>query len=229
MNARPFFKRLMLGALTGLVATIAYRTIQFVSIERADIRSTCWSWSKISFSPAWIWPYMSMFILVGLPWFLIPTIRRVKRFALCLLCVAAMGWLFFLLHPTACVRPDQEGQPGYYVALLVLDRPDNCMPCLHAAFSVLAAYALLGTRRFLNGLAANVLLGLWVLLICVSIVALRQHTDVDMIAGAFLGCAGAVAYGWNTASSKRAMPTSECMDFQSGVTTLPRDRPSNEP
>ena len=37
MKIRPFFQRLTLGAGVGLVATIAYRSIQFVAADRAQI------------------------------------------------------------------------------------------------------------------------------------------------------------------------------------------------
>jgi membrane-associated phospholipid phosphatase len=191
MTIRPFFRRLALGAAAGLVATVAYRSIQYVSAEHAVVRAECWTWHWLPFSPAWIWPYLSMMLLMALPWFLIPDFRQVVRFGLCLLAVAATGWVIFLVHPTACLRPDPDGQPGYYVALLVLDRPDNCLPCLHSAFSVLAIWALAYSCPLLRSPASRILLGAWLILICVSIVALRQHTGVDMMAGAMLGCIGA--------------------------------------
>jgi membrane-associated phospholipid phosphatase len=105
--------------------------------------------------------------------------------------MAAIGWIVFLIYPTACARPSPDGQPAYYAALLVLDRPNNCLPCLHSAFSVLAVWALMYRAGHDRRLAKGTLLVVWLALICVSIVALRQHTDIDMVVGVALGCVGA--------------------------------------
>jgi membrane-associated phospholipid phosphatase len=188
---RPVFQRLALGATVGLLATLVYRSIQHVAAEQAVVRAECWSWHWLPFSAEWLWPYLSMFVLVGLPWFLLPDLRSVRRFALTLVATAAVGWIVFLLHPTACLRPGPEGQPFYYTALLALDRPNNCLPCLHSAFSVLAAWVLASGGGPGRHWLCRLLLLAWLLLICVSIVALRQHTDLDTLAGVALGCAGA--------------------------------------
>lgn len=191
MSPRSLLQRTAIGAVVGLVATVVYRSIQYVFVARAEIRHECWTWRWLPFDAAWIWPYLSMFLLVGLPWFLLPTGREVRRFAVCLLATAAVGWVVFMVYPTGCARPTAEGQPGYYALLLALDRPNNCLPCLHVAFSVLAAYALVRCSPVFRHLAGAVFLGIWLLTICVSVVALRQHSDGDMLAGAALGCVSA--------------------------------------
>jgi hypothetical protein len=191
MNSRDFSRRLVWGAAIGLIATIAYRSIQFVSVARAALRQECWTWQWLPFDAAWIWPYVSMFVLVGLPWFMLPNFRQVQRFAVCLLAIAALGWIVFMAYPTACVRPSADGQSAYYAMLLALDRPNNCLPCLHSAFSVLAVWALVRTTTIFRRITGAVFLAAWLVLICISIVALRQHTDGDMLAGFGLGCMGA--------------------------------------
>lgn len=194
MTTKCLLQRTAMGAAVGLIATIAYRSIQYVSVARAAIRQDCWTWQRLPFHAAWIWPYLSMFLLVGLPWFMLSTMRQVQRFAVCLLATAAVGWITFMVYPTACARPGADGQPAYYALLLTLDRPNNCLPCLHSAFSVLAAWALIqGTNTFRH-IGGAALLVFWLLLICVSIVALRQHTDVDMLAGVGLGCVSALLF-----------------------------------
>ena len=191
MKIRPFFERLALGGGVGVIATIAYRSIQALATEGADVRQTCWTWQWLPFNAEWVWPYFSMFILVGLPWFLLPDLRLVRRFALCLLGVAATGWITFLIYPTACIRPNPDGQPVYYQALLLIDQPSNCLPCLHSAFSVLAAWTLSYGAANRNIGITRALLAVWLLLIFISIVALRQHTGIDIVAGIILGSIGA--------------------------------------
>jgi hypothetical protein len=197
MSIPEFRVRFGLGALVGGIALVAYRTIQLVVADRAVLRETCWTWTWLPFHAAWLGPYLLMFPLVGLPWFMLPEIGQVRRFFWCALGVAACGWVGFLTHPTACARPAAVGQPAPYQWMLAVDLPNNCLPCLHAAFSVLAAGALAGDCAWGRRAWGRVLLGLTLAAISVSIVALRQHTDLDTVAGLGLGAAGLAAYrGW---------------------------------
>lgn len=198
---RPLGPRLALGAVAALVATLAYRGIQYATEARAIVQHECWTWGWLPFAPAWIGPYFSMFLLMGLPWVLLPEWRQVRRFAVALLAVAATGWVTFLVHPMACARPSGVGQPDYYQLLLELDRANNCMPCLHSAMAVLAAWVLGRGAPAFRGPLARVALAVWVALISGSIVALRQHTDVDLLVGFVLGGLGGV--GWDYAGRVR--------------------------
>lgn len=187
MNTRDLIARTAWGAAAGVIATIAYRSIQSSFIGQAVVRDSCWGWQWLPFNASWIWPYLSMFVLVGLPWFFLPKLSQVRWFATCLLATAAVGWISFILFPTACARPPAEGQPAYYALLLTLDKPNNCLPCLHSAFSVLAAWALARGCHVFRNWAGALFLGSWLLVICISIVGLRQHTDWDTVAGCVLG------------------------------------------
>lgn len=194
MNRREFLRRSALGAAVAVVATVAYRTTQFLTHERAAVRTECWTWNWLPFHPAWLWLYVSMFVIVGLPWYLLPEWRQVRRFAVCLVGMAAVGWITFLLHPTACARPRVEEPTWSYALLLALDRPNNCLPCLHSAMALLAAGALAVDAPAFRAWPARVALALWCVAISVSIVALRQHTDVDTVAGLVLGALAIWAY-----------------------------------
>ncbi len=210
MKVRPFFQRLALGALVGLIATIVYRLIQDLVATRAEIRQECWTWRWLPFNTVWLWPYVSMFLLVGLPWFFMREWKQVKRFAICLLAMALTGWITFLAYPTACVRPSADGQPRYYAILLIVDQSDNCMPCLHAAFSVLATWALATSSSFFRNLMGRLLLAVWLGVLSVSIVALRQHTDVDVLAGMVLGGVGAWGFTLGETSPATHTDISSC-------------------
>ena len=202
---RPLGRRLALGAFAALVATLAYRGIQFGTEARAVVRHDCWVWTWFPFAPAWIGPYFSMFVLMGLPWVLLPEWRQVRRFAAALLAVAASGWVTFIVYPTACARTGAAGQPDYYQLLLELDRANNSLPCLHSAMAVLAAWVLTRGAPVFRGWAARAVLATWVAVISVSIVALRQHTDVDLLAGFVVGTLGAA--GWDYGERPRRAST----------------------
>ena len=181
-------EKLLLGGATGVVLTVAYRTLQQLEWRPVAMRAECVGWRWLEFDAAWVWPYVSMFVLVGVAWLSLPDARAVWRFAMTLLAVAAVGWVSFLLFPTGCVRPQIAGTPLAYRWLVALDGPTNCFPCLHSAFAVVAA-ATVG-RSWSFSWPGRALLTVWVVVIAVSIVALRQHTDVDTLAGGALGLAG---------------------------------------
>lgn len=189
--------RLLAGMGAAAVATLFYRGLQAATAYRAVLREECWAWTWLPFDEGWLGWYLSMFLLVGLPWFLLPTWSQVVRYGQCLLGMAAVGWITFLLYPTACARPDAAGHSWAYVLLLKLDGANNCLPCLHSAMAVLAVGALwpaVGTKG--AGLIRAGLLA-WTTLIGVSIVALRQHTDWDTLVGVLLGLAATLGYRWS--------------------------------
>lgn len=215
---KNLLQRAALGSAVAVFAAIVYRSIQYFSWDRAVVRAECWTWRWLPFHAAWIWPYLSMFVLAGLPWFMLPGLPQVRRFAICLLAMAAVSWIMFVVYPTACVRPSADGQPAGYALLLELDRSNNCLPCLHSAVSVLAAWTLVQGTTFFRRLAGKTLLVVWLLIIFVSIVALRQHTDGDMLAGIGLGCLSA----WRLRLQPRAnadslQAASSPAETQSGV------------
>ncbi len=182
-------KKFLAGAAVGVVFTTIYRALQEQPWRAAAMRADCVTWRGLPFNAAWVWPYLSMFPLVGFAWLSLPDARAVGRFAGSLLATAGVGWICFLLWPTGCVRPVVVDPPLAYRWLVALDRPTNCLPCLHSAFAVIAADAVAQSWGFTW--PGRLLLGAWLLVIAVSIVALRQHTDVDTLAGVALGAAGA--------------------------------------
>ncbi len=190
MTARELTKRIALGAAVGLVAMVMYQGTQYLSAPRATVRETCWSWEWLGFHPAWFWPYASLFVLLGFPWFTLTSWMAVKRFAAVLLGMAAVGWVTFVLYPTACVRPRGD-VPLYLARLYEVDWPNNCFPCLHSALAIFGAYGVTCRVSCADSVFWKCLIGAWTLAILVSIVALRQHTGVDAFAGIVLGAAAA--------------------------------------
>ncbi len=97
----------------------------------------------------------------------------------------------FVFFPVPGPRPVAPDNFWLYQRLILIDRPYNSFPSLHAACAVyavlFAAYASCDTsrphlRRFLLSLA-----WLWVGLILYSTIATRQHFALDLPAGMFLG------------------------------------------
>ncbi|WP_047243992.1 phosphatase PAP2 family protein [Chromobacterium subtsugae] len=139
----------------------------------------------IAFDPAAIWLYLSFFLLVPAGFLLappdrLPWLRRSMQ-----LCALAAGATFLLL-PTTLPYPAVAGG-GFHAELLRaalrFDTPHNCLPSLHGALTVLAAWALSERRRPWRA----VLAWLWAAAILFAVIQLRRHLTLDLGAGVALG------------------------------------------
>ena len=139
----------------------------------------------IPFNPAGIWLYLSFFLLVPYAYFTVDAARlRWLRRAMQL--CALMCGLVFLLWPTTLHYPAPAGVGLGAAALrllLVVDSSQNCLPSLHAALTLLCAWALLDGRMPLR----SWLVMLWGVGICFAIIQLRRHTSIDLAAGLAAG------------------------------------------
>lgn len=131
-----------------------------------------------------VWPYLSFFALIpyaylGCDRARVPWLARSMQVLMLVCAVVYLCW------PTA-LEPqpvDTSGFHGPFVWLLVfLDTPNNCLPSLHAALSLLAVWAL-----WLSGWRArNVFLAVWLTGISISIIMLRRHLFIDWLTGSVL-------------------------------------------
>lgn len=130
-------------------------------------------------------PYLSGFLLAGLPAYLVTSRPVIVRFALGCLAIGLVANGIFAAWPTYCPRPPEATASLLFRWLQSIDRPLNALPSLHAAFAVHAAAFAAEAR-----LAAWAWMAAWALLICYSAVATHQHTVADVLAGAVLGLTG---------------------------------------
>jgi membrane-associated phospholipid phosphatase len=108
--------------------------------------------------------------------------------------MAMLGWLIFYFFPTETARPRLPSAPWIYRVLVSIDLPTNGFPCLHSSFSILAGTALAIENRVLASVAGRLALLAWISAITISVIALRQHTGADVVAGSIIGFAVAWAY-----------------------------------
>lgn len=136
-------------------------------------------------------PYLSLWIYIGsVPGLLEPR-RELPPYLLCVVLLAVVGCVVFVLFPTAVTQPDIDWSRWPVLAWLkATDQTRNACPSLHIAYAVLTAIWL---RRLLRKVAAprwlhgiNVL---WCLTIIWSTLALRQHVLLDGLAGAAMALA----------------------------------------
>ena len=146
----------------------------------------------IPFSPAAIWLYLSFFLIVPAGYLLAP-LQRIKWLTLAMQLTALGAGAVYLLWPTTMAYPQNDGvgiSAQLLAALTQVDSPQNCLPSLHMALTVLAVWALSDGERKVR----TALWMLWGVAIAFSILQLRRHLFVDLAGGALLAlCAGGLA------------------------------------
>lgn len=166
----------------------------------------------IDFQPLALWPYVSLWLYVGIPPSLQPTVRTLIIYGVWVGALCLTGLLCFYLWPTA-VPPQMHGidpelaRQGGLALIRGVDAAGNACPSLHVASAVFSAAWI---RRLLAQAGApawtQALNGAWLLLICWSTVAVRQHVVLDVLAGALLGAVFAAASLRATARSGPGVP-----------------------
>ena len=175
------------------------RTLPLSALDRA-----------IGFDPRWVWVYQSVYLLLAIvPW-MVPTRSELRRYARGFLLLSGVGFAFFLLLPVRGPRPDVEAANLMFRALQWYDRPLNCFPSLHvglAAYTVLFAARLSRGRMTVSARRSVVSLAwLWTTLIAYAAVATRQHYAIDLPAGTLLAC---VCHWWNCHNTRRSTAHAE--------------------
>ncbi|HFK4648371.1 TPA: phosphatase PAP2 family protein [Serratia marcescens] len=144
----------------------------------------------IPFNPAAIWLYLSFFLIVPAGYLLAP-LQRIKWLTLAMQLTALGAGVVYLLWPTTMAYPQNEGvgiSAQLLAALTQVDSPQNCLPSLHMALTVLAVWALSDGEHKVR----TALWMLWGVAIAFSILQLRRHLFVDLAGGALL----ALFAGW---------------------------------
>lgn len=144
----------------------------------------------IPFSADAIWLYLSFFLLIPCA-YLFCRPEKLNWLTRAMILTALVCGLVYLLWPTTMAYPVDGGSgisSRLLAALAAADSPQNCLPSLHMALSLLAVLALYQPeQRWRSGL-----LILWAALIALSILQLRRHLFIDLVSGA----AVALACGW---------------------------------
>lgn len=181
--------RQALVALLGLVAGLAV----FIALQRVVVPRYVWVTcldEQIPFiAPSW-WLYAAFFPFVVLA-AAYASADRFRRFSSATCLAFGVALVCFWLFPEHVPRPDPGTIDNAFLQqrlarLWQLDLPSNGCPSLHVAVTCLACAALWNRPgRWGIGLAG--------LLICLSTLTLKQHTAIDVVAGALLALACTLA------------------------------------
>jgi hypothetical protein len=144
----------------------------------------------ISFRPAALVLYVSLWIYVPLAPALLTSWRELWSYAAATFVLSALGLGIFFFWPTVVPQFGEVGDTPGLVLLQGIDAAGNACPSLHVAFAVFTA---VWFDRILRQLSAGPGLrignALWAVAIVYSTMALRQHVALDVFAGAALGAA----------------------------------------
>jgi hypothetical protein len=150
----------------------------------------------VAFNPAWVWVYLSLYLLVTMALSLAPSAETVRRYLWGLLGMIAVSCVAWLVWPIAGPRPVEPVDAGaMFMWLASIDRPINTVPSMHIE---LAVYSLLFTQRTWTRGGTRMLVGggwLWVALIAWACLATKQHFAIDLAAGFAVAVAGD-AWAW---------------------------------
>ncbi|MEQ9944998.1 phosphatase PAP2 family protein [Pectobacterium aroidearum] len=153
----------------------------------------------IPFSSSAIWLYLSFFIIVPLSYLSCP-IARLAGLRRATQLTALIAGAVYLIFPTTMVYPQAVGDDFSTHLLQLLQRidsPQNCLPSLHIALTVLAVWAMSDSQQKVK----TGLYLLWGMAIAFSILQLRRHLFIDLVTGAML----AGMTGWIFLRSREAV------------------------
>lgn len=139
----------------------------------------------IPFLPAFIWPYLSLYLLfLCPPFFLCPT--GLKRLAQGLILSTLIAGLVFVALPAQLgfprVLPDVAPYRDIFDRLFAVDRPFNLVPSLHVVYATAIILAMMGG----TGPRIRAVLWVWLALIVASTVLVHQHHVLDVVTGMVL-------------------------------------------
>lgn len=142
----------------------------------------------VPFMPWMLGPYLSLWLYVGIAPGLLRDFRALLVYGLWSGALCLTGLALFHFWPTQ-IPPlaVDAGAPGFGL-LQGIDAAGNACPSMHVAISVFTAVWIERALRFIGAPAwLRGLNALWLLAICISTLAVRQHVALDVLGGALLG------------------------------------------
>jgi membrane-associated phospholipid phosphatase len=177
-----------LGLLLDLVFVAVYGGTLWLNQERGYYLNLFADWElHVPLIPGFIYPYFSIFVLFLLPPFAL-RVSALRCLAKQLALATFIAGTLFLLFPTRLgftSHPTLNQLPALFRLLVDVDLPYNLCPSLHVAYGTLTILAIqpASSRR------ARLLLGLWLALMCASVVLVHQHHLLDILGGIMLALA----------------------------------------
>jgi len=152
----------------------------------------------IPFSPIWLLPYVSLWVYVTIPPFILTCGRELALYGMAAAVMSVLGLGVFFFWPTTLPPLDIDWARYPSVQFLKsVDAAGNACPSLHVSFAIFTAFWL---HRFLRDtLRVNqwrFLNIVWAAAIVLSTLGTYQHVVWDAIAGVALGVVVAAGHAY---------------------------------
>jgi len=162
----------------------AVRTVPLTALDRI-----------IPFEPAALFVYLTLWLYVGVGPGLQPNLRALVAYGLWIGGLCAAGLVIFLLWPTNV--PPTGVDPSRYAGFSMLqgvDAAGNACPSMHVATAIFTMLRLQDVWRRIGAPTLIQIVNLtWCSAIVLSTLFIKQHVVLDVISGALLGAAFAIA------------------------------------
>jgi len=162
----------------------AVRTVPLTALDRI-----------IPFEPAALFVYLTLWLYVGVGPGLQPNLRALVAYGFWIGGLCAAGLVIFLLWPTNV--PPTGVDPSRYAGFSMLqgvDAAGNACPSMHVATAIFTMLRLQDVWRRIGAPTLIQIVNLtWCSAIVLSTLFIKQHVVLDVISGALLGAAFAIA------------------------------------
>jgi membrane-associated phospholipid phosphatase len=175
--------------LFGLLLWLAqYFLINRSTPHKTDFKNWALAFeSAIPFMPQMVFPYLSVYIFVLLPFLLVAETSLYFYSALAYAIVTLIGSGIHITFPSRVTRVEDFNPHGISLKTLRwyqnLCKPYDNFPSTHVAFSILVV----GIAYLSSGLTLALIFAFWALLIALSTLLTKQHYLLDILSGFVLG------------------------------------------
>ena len=174
------------GSLVGLAFFGIYPATNWLAALRASPHQLFLPQELgIPFVPAFIWPYLSLYLLfLSPPFFLGPS--QLKRLGQRLILATVIAGIVFVALPAqlgfSSVLPEEAFYRDLFDSLFAIDQPFNMVPSLHVVYATAISLAVMGCA----GTLVRAVFWVWLSLIVASTVFVHQHHLLDVVTGMVL-------------------------------------------
>jgi membrane-associated phospholipid phosphatase len=142
---------------------------------------------ELPFLPALIFAYLLEFVFMAFAYLAVDNLAFFRKMAAAFFLCVTLHFVVFLIFPVEYhLRPDIDPDRGWAYRIVSfyywLDLPYNCFPSLHVSNVFLIAFIMDRYRRGLGWILHPL-----ALLVAISVVLVKQHYVVDVVAGFFVG------------------------------------------
>jgi len=188
MNLKPFYyknEKIIILLLVILIIIAGYYPIDSFDQGRDSMPAFFFNFEKfIPFVPFFVIFYISMYILAGLPILYIKKIDDYRRIAVAYLIMILLHFVFYILLPFKMDRPPIP-EDGIIIFLLnlmyTIVSPYNLFPSMHVSLATFSTLIYIKYKK-----KYSFLMVLWLILIILSVLLIKQHQFIDVIGGLIL-------------------------------------------